>query len=200
MTPLDRCLVGYWEDVTDITAEDFEKMVRSYIMAAAGAALQDFKVEHKAQLTASDGTYEIDVTATFRALGADFLVLIECKHHRHPIKREVVQVLHSRLQSLGAHKGMLFATSDFQQGAIEYATLHGIALIRVASGTTCYLTRSTSEPSILPDWLPKYVGWMIKQNARSLVSEEKSKGLREYLLGEEEGAQFDIVQQRFPLG
>ena len=57
-------------------------------------------MEHKAQLTDADGSYEIDVAARFTALGADFLVLIECKHHRHFIKREAVQALHSRIQSV----------------------------------------------------------------------------------------------------
>jgi hypothetical protein len=37
----------------------------------------------------------------------EFLVLVEAKHHRHPIKREVVQVLESKIDRavLGHREG-----------------------------------------------------------------------------------------------
>jgi restriction system protein len=54
---------------------------------------------------------------------------------------------------------MIFSTSGFQSGAIEYAKIHGIALVRFADGSTTYLARS--EGAIRkPDWIPDYAGWM----------------------------------------
>ena len=38
---------------------------------------------------------KVDVTVRFSALGMEFLVLIECNHHKNRIKREVLQVLQS---------------------------------------------------------------------------------------------------------
>lgn len=66
-----------------------------------------------------DGTYVIDVTVRFRLLGADFLMLFECKRHTSPVKREDVQVLKDKLRSTGAHKGVVVAASGFQRGALE---------------------------------------------------------------------------------
>jgi hypothetical protein len=40
-------------------------------------------------------------------------------------------VLEQKLQSTGSQKGMIFSTSPFQSGAIEFATAHGIALVHV---------------------------------------------------------------------
>lgn len=75
------------------------------IIEKSGLGLAQFSVQHLEKLDGTDGAYEIDVTARFRALGADFLVLIECKHHRHPVKRDIVQVLYDRIRAVGAHKG-----------------------------------------------------------------------------------------------
>ncbi|MGP3790676.1 restriction endonuclease [Pseudomonas sp. B392_1p] len=93
------------------------------------------------------------------------MVLIECKKYSSPIERETVQVLHDKVRSLGAHKGMLFTTTGFQSGAIKYAKAHGIALIRVTSGSASYQTRS-AIPVEPPTWLnlPKFMAWHIHEN------------------------------------
>lgn len=62
-------------------------------------------------LPAADGRYEIDATARFRALGVDFLVLVECKDHVRPIEREDVQILADRKRATGAQKAIFFATN-----------------------------------------------------------------------------------------
>jgi restriction system protein len=82
---------------------------------------------------------------------------VGCKHHTNRIKREHVQM------TLGAQKAMLFSTSEFQEGAVEYAIQHGIALVRLAYGETSYFARS-ANPTPLPDSLPSYVGWLIAKH------------------------------------
>ena len=138
----------------------------------------------------------------FRALGADFLVLVECKHHKSSIKRETVQVLHSRKQSVGAQKAMLFASSGFQKGALEFAKAHGIALVRVADGRSSYETRSlhgNHEPS---QWvnLPAFVGWRFRVNeggsvGLSLLSSDRPNYLDEFL---REGGKTSERRASFP--
>src|SRR6185369_3364546 len=108
----------------------FEQEVKIYL-ESVGTFLTRFEARHREDMSAHDGTYEIDITARFNALGGDFLVLIECKHHRRRIERDDVQVLHARVQSIRAQKGMLFSASRFQHGAFEYANTHSIALVQV---------------------------------------------------------------------
>jgi len=80
---------GFFGEPANLTPKQFEAEVESFIRQG-GARLSDFKVQRLEKIGAADGVYEIDVTARFEALGAEFLVLIECKHHKSPIKREVV--------------------------------------------------------------------------------------------------------------
>lgn len=115
--------------VSELTPERFERQVKAWLESVA-EPLEAFSAKHAHSLTGADGEYTIDVTARFTALGgASFLLVVECKKHKNPIKREVVQVLHAKQQSLGAQKAMIFSTSKFQSGAIEYASEHGLALV-----------------------------------------------------------------------
>lgn len=118
------------ENPFHLSPEEFEAEVETLLLRA-GFGLPEFKVQRLEKIQASDGVYEIDVTARFEVLGVSFLVLIECKNHKNPIKREVVQVLYDRLRAVGAHKGMIFSTAKFQKGAIEFARAHNIALLQI---------------------------------------------------------------------
>lgn len=142
-----------------LTPAEFEQQVEHFLRIS-GVGLSNFQVQRVEKLAGSDGVYEIDVAARFEALGADFLVLIECKHYKNAVKRDVAQVLYDRIRAVGAHKGMIFTTSTFQRGAIEYARTHGIALVQVADGRTSYFTKSQEQPAELPPWVPKYVAWI----------------------------------------
>ena len=125
-----------------MTPENYEIAVKN-VMAAKGQELTDFRVEHKEILKGTDGEYELDVTARFTVFeGANFLILIECKHHKNPIKRELVQVLHNKLLSVGGHKAMMFTSSRFQRGAIEFAQIHGISLIYFAHSQMNYAVKA----------------------------------------------------------
>jgi len=123
-----------------VTPEAFEKMVVSFLRQLRGR-LHEFTVEHRHSISGPDGDFELDAVARFEALGAEFLVLVECKHHGSPVKREAVQVLRDKVRSLAAHKGMLFSTGGFQKGAIEYAIAQKIALVHYTQGGPMYETR-----------------------------------------------------------
>src|SRR6267154_807770 len=171
---------------TKITSIQFEQQVKTYLESTSGK-LRQFQTEHRESIDGHDGTYEIDITARFRIFGADFLVIVECKHHKNRIKREHVQMLHAKLVTLGAQKAMLFSTSEFQEGAVEYAIQHGIALVRLASGETSYFARSANRTP-LPDSVPSYVGWLIAQHdgasdgvVHSLVNAQHPDPLNQFL-------------------
>jgi restriction system protein len=177
---------------TEITSVQFELQVKRFLESTAGK-LKDFQTVHRESMDGQDGTYEIDITARFKIFGADFLVLVECKNHKNHIKREQVQMLHAKQLSLSAQKAMLFATTPFQDGAVEYANQHGIALVQLASGETLYFTKSGNRTP-LPDSLPSYVGWLIAKHDRatdgvshSLVDPQYPDALNKFLFGSPAG-------------
>ena len=145
--------------VASISPSDFELQVKAWLESGA-STLESFSAEHREALAGVDGEYEIDVVARFKAFGsAEFLMLVECKKHKHPIKRELVQALRQKQLSLGAHKGMLVSTSPFQSGARDFARTHGIALVEIISGAAVFIQASVkrSVPPI-PETAEDYAG------------------------------------------
>jgi restriction system protein len=151
--------------VSELTPERFEHQVKAWLESVA-KPLEAFSAQHADSLTGADGEYAIDVTARFNALGgASFLLVVECKKHKNPIKREVVQVLHAKQQSLGAQKAMIFSTSSFQSGAIEYARKHGLALVQVISGQVIYVQANVHrEVRPRPEAAEDYAGFFYGPN------------------------------------
>ncbi len=153
-----------------MTAATFETAVKS-LVEVRGAGLVGFESSLRERLEGAEGAYEIDVVARFEALGVQYVTLIECKYWRKAVGRDVVEVLHSRIRSTGAHKGMIFTTSTFQSGAIAYATAHGIALVRLVEGSALYQTRGIERPQVAPRH-PSLAGWagvMIHEEVGGIV-------------------------------
>lgn len=163
---------------------EFELAVKGILDAAAGS-LVNYESSHLETLVALDGEYTVDVSARFEALGAVFHVIVECKHLKRKVERQEVQILHAKLQSLGAQKGMLFSSSGFQSGAIDYADAHGIALVQLVSGDSNWFTKSEGfgSQSSVPSWepVPKFIGWWCSGNSMALVSEEEPEYSRRAL-------------------
>jgi restriction system protein len=169
-------------EIAPVSPREYELAVRR-MLDGAGVVLEEYQSAHLETVEAADGTYAIDVTARFKALGASFLVLIECKHQARKTERQEVQVLHAKLQSVGAQKAMLFSVSGFQEGAIEYADAHGISLVHFAAGHTAWHTKSAGPPTPPPPWagVPEYVGWWCQGNRMTLVSERDPLYMRQAL-------------------
>ena len=150
-----------YQKVAEFSPTEFEEHVRT-MLQMSGIDLKEFRTSVREKVTGVDGEYEIDVVARFSALNTSFMVLIECKHHKNPIKREVVQVLRDRMNSTGAQKGMVFSTAEFQSGALEYARRHNIALVKVTDSEPVYISRSAPiHPNDIPTrkgaWLVRYI-------------------------------------------
>jgi restriction system protein len=132
----------YPDDINaEISPIEFEQLVHGYIKDS-GKELKSFVAIHDDRIKSNDGDYQIDIHATFEFLGANFSVLIECKRHKHSIKREIVQILFDKLRATGSQKGMIFSTSGFQEGSEKFAKEHGIALVRVIDGRFTYHNKS----------------------------------------------------------
>ncbi len=128
----------------DISPSEFEDWAAS-VFESAQSSLDDLTVTVHDRVTGTDGEFDFDATVRFRWAGVDFVVIVEAKRHKNPIKRELVQVLHSKMQSVGAHKGVMFSTSGFQRGAVDFAKTHGIALVSVTEGRFMYETKSAER-------------------------------------------------------
>lgn len=120
--------------------------------------------KHNQQVEAYDGTYQIDVLAEFTALRSRIKVLVECKKLTRAVDRDKAMLLHGKLQSIGANKGILISTTGFQRGAVQYAKMHGLTLwqlcdrsIRhvVASGHQ-EISENVKMELLAEQYLPKY--------------------------------------------
>jgi hypothetical protein len=140
----------------ELSPADYERTVAD-LVRDSGQEVTDWQVRHLDPVEGVDGTYIIDVTVRFRLLGADYLTLFECKRHASSVKREHVQVLHGKLRSTGAHKGVVVAASGFQSGALSYAKTHGIACVRLLDGAWTYETRDLTQR--IPEPTGEYVGY-----------------------------------------
>jgi restriction endonuclease len=131
-----------------MTPAEFEEFVASSFEQTRGL-VDDLTVTVHERIEGLDGQYDFDATVRYRLAGMDFLVVVEAKHHRNPIKREVVQTLYAKMLSVGAQKGVIVATAPFQTGAVAYARAHRIALVSVTDGRYMYETRGTMPNDIL---------------------------------------------------
>jgi Restriction endonuclease len=167
-----------------ITPAEFEEFVARDLLGAAGPAVDDLAVTVHEKVAGADGAYDFDATVRYRFAGLAFLVVVEAKLHRNPIKRELVQVLHQKINSVGAHKGVLVATSPYQAGAVEFATAHGIALVTVAESRFVFTTRNAAH-----DRRPEFVAYC--ESSRGLVlsaaDEDHSGNVATVLLGRPTG-------------
>lgn len=114
----------------DISPGEFEDTVRD-IFADMSRQVENFRIASRKELKGIDGSYIIDCVIEYELLSVQFKVLIECKLLSRKVEREDVQALHSKVLSTGAHKGIVVSANGFQSGAIEFAAVHGVALIEI---------------------------------------------------------------------
>jgi Restriction endonuclease len=143
---------------------DFEKYSLE-ILKSNVRGFENVKFQHDVKIETDDGNYQIDGFIEFEVMGVKYKTLVECKHYKKPISREVVQKVYDNLRALGAQKGIIISTSNFQSGAILYARKHGIALIQMTEAGEQYCTRAynviVNHPRVPSNGGNTYIGVMI---------------------------------------
>jgi hypothetical protein len=94
-------------------------------------SLVNVSVHHQRVYTGRVSKRDIKVDVSFNytiAEGADVLFLVECKYYNHSVPVDDVEEFHSKIDDIGAHKGIMVTTVGFQDGAIKTARGRGIAL------------------------------------------------------------------------
>ena len=153
------------DTVLEMTPIDFEKYALQ-ILESKTKGLDNVKFEHNKVVEAYDGNYQLDGYIEFEVMGVLYKTIVECKHYKYPISREIVQKVYDNLRAIGAQKGIVVSTSNFQSGAIAYAKTHGIALIQMAQTEDTFHTRSHYNVVLNHPYMPNngglpYIGVMI---------------------------------------
>jgi Restriction endonuclease len=155
--------------LADLTPDEFEDLVvRSIAAGLPDGSVDQFDI--RKQVPGIDGSYELDGHIVMTLAGLTLRLVVEAKHHRSPIKRELVHTLWVKVQSTGAHKGVLVSTASFQSGAITFAKVHGIALIQVTpTGPIIAVRGSRSRLDAAAQTLESGVGtlaWSVNKRGR----------------------------------
>jgi hypothetical protein len=78
----------------------------------------------------SGHAHQIDVSAELEVAGAFILIPVECKLYSRKVGIDDVMEFATRIDDIGAHKGIIVTTNGFQKGAVQLAQSKGIALVR----------------------------------------------------------------------
>lgn len=89
-------------------------------------------VRHLQKLKSPDNTiHEVDLYYEFEIGGFKYLNIVECKYWNKMVTREAVMTLKIRRDDLRAHKAIMVTNMGYQSGAVEFAQIHGIGLIKL---------------------------------------------------------------------
>lgn len=142
---MESIINPYREICSSITPKEFEVFCAESLKAMATEKnLERFTVLSDQHITASDGTYQIDISFEFYAANIRITGIVECKKYSRPIERKVVAELYTKINSLGVNKGVIMSTSGFQTGAVDFAKSHGITLLQIVDRWILTIQNSVS--------------------------------------------------------
>ncbi|MFC1572439.1 restriction endonuclease [Candidatus Eisenbacteria bacterium] len=127
-------------------SENYEQFTQRVIGSLVGV---DVHRGHIYTGRVSKRQIKVDVSFAYSiANGANVLFIVECKCYNRRVPVDDVEEFHSKLDDIGAHKGIMVTTVGFQRGAIETARGRGIALALLTSefqpGELRYVVNATT--------------------------------------------------------
>lgn len=115
-----------------MNSDEYERLVAATIqdLNLAGAK----QVCHQRDFVGKMTGRKIKVDVSFELELHEFTVLclVECKWYNHKVDVSEVEEFRSKMEDIGAHKGLMFTTVGFQDGAVKYAKAYGIGLARLS--------------------------------------------------------------------
>jgi hypothetical protein len=129
---------------------DFETFVKSIIRDQLSDS--NIQIHHRRRLRGKRSGYshEIDLSFEIDLVGTQVLVIVECKAYQRPVSVDDVLEFCSRIDDIGAHKGILVSTRGFTDGAIRLAESKNVAMIQAHVGLWHIIGRYTGSPP--PQW------------------------------------------------
>ena len=138
--------------IMTIISDNYEQFTQKVVESLVGVT-----VHHQRVYTGRVSKRNIKVDVSFNytiADGADVLFLVECKCYNHLVPVDEVEEFHSKIDDIGAHKGIMVTTVGFQEGAIKTARGRGIALALLTTehqpGELTYVVNSVGSAKPTP--------------------------------------------------
>ncbi len=92
----------------------------------------DVTVEHNVTLKGKSGAdRQIDVLITRRTKLHSYQTMVECKYWKNRVERSVVDIVYAGMDDLNISKGVIFTTTGYEAGAVEYAKAKNIDIFLV---------------------------------------------------------------------
>jgi hypothetical protein len=144
-------------------SDDYEQFTKKVIQELVGVTVHHQKV-YTGRISQRD--IKIDVSFNYTIAGSDLLFLVECKCYNHTVPVDDVEEFHSKVDDIGAHKGIMVTTVGFQDGAIKTARGRRIALALLTKkhqkGELVYVVNTAVMPKSLPPnegfWQGNFLG------------------------------------------
>lgn len=141
---------------------EYEHFVKDMISAISANGL---RVYHNKEYVGKRSGRAIVVDVSFETEiigGARMLALVECKKYSSKVKVNDVEEFHSKLDDIGAHKGIMFTTIGYQKGAVKTAKGRGIALALLTEnsqeGEIVFFANAVSEHIELSENMISFCG------------------------------------------
>ncbi|MFJ8659166.1 restriction endonuclease [Streptomyces sp. NPDC093795] len=99
---------------------------------AATLSQLGFTVQVEERVTGARGEHDVDVTARMASAGVTRLWVIECKRWNRAVPKECILTFSAIVADVGADRGLVFAESGFQAGAIQVARNANLTLTSLA--------------------------------------------------------------------
>ena len=133
------------------TSDSYEQFTQKVISSLVGVTVHHQRV-YTGRISQRD--IKVDVSFNYQIAGAGLLFLVECKCYAHSVPVDDVEEFHSKIDDIGAHKGIMVTTVGFQEGAVKTARGRGIALALLTNehqlGELRYVVNSVTPPKRMP--------------------------------------------------
>ena len=186
-----------------VTSSEYEKFI--YCMCQALGEPDGIIVHRNKVYTGrlSRRKIKVDVSFEGQLLGARILGLVECKCYKSRVEVSDVEEFHSKLDDIGAHKGIMFTTVGYEAGAKKVAKGRGIALFILREGQELgelrVETKAANRPAASSFLRGNFLPWgQFSESGEEIGYRVESADELFYLLAFSEAERFDELarQQR----
>jgi hypothetical protein len=126
----------------------FEKLVTAVHMARSNGAKVTYDDKVAGKRTGRER--QIDISVRFEHSFYTYFVVVECKDYKTAVPISDVEAFKTKLEDVGADKGVMVASNGFQQGAIETANAHNIELFTLEAEHSAWISRLREFSFTLP--------------------------------------------------
>lgn len=93
---------------------------------------------------------QIDVSLRFKQGYYNYFVVIECKDHNKRISIEKLEAFRTKIEDVGAHKGVMVSQKGFQEGAVKVAESYNIDIFTLTEEKTDWIEKIKEEVLNVP--------------------------------------------------